>query len=95
MPAAEDLLDFGSRPRLFSGSPDRIHTLYRESVLRFGDPPGLSSAWHVREEHETRQSKGYRDYSVDYKKPSPSSQTSLAAQIGILHELGSVVRISM
>lgn len=84
MPATEDLLDFGSRPWLLSGSPDRIHPLYRECVLCICNPPGLSTSWHIREEHKPRQGERNRDYSIDYKKPLPASKASFAAQIRIL-----------
>lgn len=71
VPAAKDLLGFGSRPGLLPGAPDCIHPLYRESILCFSDPPGFPATWHVRKEYKARQGERDCNYAVDDEKPLP------------------------
>ena len=66
MPAKKDPLEFGLRPRLFTGAPDGEHSIGGESVFLFGRPPRpLVVLWQVRKKQITGQGERQSYYSVD------------------------------
>lgn len=82
MPAKQDGLGFGFRPRLLAGSTDSLHPLTRNYVFSFGRPPSfLSVLRKVWEEDVTHQGQRQSDDAVNDEEPSPAGVAMNTAQV--------------
>jgi hypothetical protein len=71
VPAEQDPLSLGSRPRLLPSAPNSLHTLHRKDMFCFSSPPCfLPSLRQIWEEEEAQRGERECDDAVDDEKPS-------------------------